>query len=161
LQSGTCNYHTIKQRSLNLILNCLIANIDTVNAICIPAIDIQIKGNDLGKLVAEFVNRRFILADKKLHVGSTSIEDVEFILGSKYSYCLPETEDREDCSVYSKTSDGIMLKGDIVTLLKDVKYLSGNVNYNAHNVCSAVSLSSVYYSANMDTHSFHTYSNYR
>mgnify|MGYP000654560869 CR=1 FL=1 len=98
-----------------------------VQALTIPSIPISLQLPQLGKIVDEFRTRGFLLADQFLNSESTEISGLQFILGTKGGYCLPGTDvvfGHENTSVYVRTPSGIVLKGDIDTLLKDVELLA-------------------------------------
>ena len=91
-----------------------------------PDINVDLNLIGLGKIVSEFSNRGFKLADKFLCKDSNNINNIELILGTKSGYCIPETEvtfGYNNSSLYSVTKYGIMLKGDINEMLDNCPYL--------------------------------------
>ena len=98
----------------------------TIEALCFPFININLKLPGLGNVVRGFQNKGYSLADSFLTSKSTCIDDIDFILGSKSSYCIPDSEvifGKKGKSVYSQTPYGIILKGDIDTLMNDLETL--------------------------------------
>lgn len=97
-----------------------------LTAMTLPSLNINLNLPGLSKITKTFVDKGFQLADNYLLEGNDRISDIDFILGSKSSYCVPETDvlfGRENMSVYSLTPLGVMLKGDINQLLTDVDLL--------------------------------------
>ena len=95
-----------------------------LRAICLPKIDIHLKLDGLKNVARGFEERGYRLADKFL--CQDYIKNVEFILGSVSSHCIPETDvlfGENNDSVYSSTPLGVLLKGDIKKLNNDLKYL--------------------------------------
>ena len=77
--------------------------------------------------VDEFVRKGYHLADEQLVNGTDKIDDICFILGTKFGYCLPETDvifGKEGLSLYSQTPVGIILKGDAHQLMNDLSSLT-------------------------------------
>ena len=67
------------------------------------------------------------MCDKQLMHRKEHISNIEFLLGSKSTFCAPEIEipcGRLETSVYSKTPFGILLEGDVKQLFPDLPYLS-------------------------------------
>ena len=97
-----------------------------IEAICIPSIETTLRLPGLSKIVEAFTNKGFILADKNL--SDDHITNIQFILGSNSAYCLNERQVNfgnsvEEPSTYSMTPAGIMLMGNISTILKNLDYL--------------------------------------
>ena len=110
---------------------------EKISALCIPEIDISLKLPNLNKVVSGFVNKGYNLADKfLLDDRSNEISNINFILGTKSSYVVPDHEILFGCtkqSLYSDTPIGVMLKGDINSLLRDLESLPNLVNSNESN----------------------------
>ena len=67
-----------------------------------------------------------VLADEHLTTDDKFISNIDFILGTGSSYCLPHSEHLfglEGLSLYSQTSLGVLLSGDINQMLVDLPYL--------------------------------------
>ena len=113
-----------KTRSVEVNLN--VGGIQhTINALCLPEIDINLNLPNLSIVIKEFTDRGYDLVDDNL-VGKDKIDNIEFILGVKSAFCLPESEivfGKEGKSVYSSTPAGILLKGDIDQLIGDLPFL--------------------------------------
>ena len=104
---------------------CFGNTIETLYAYIIPSININLNLPNLSKVVKMFTSRGFKLADNKLINYIDNISNLNFILGSKSNYCIPEQDilfGKNNHSVYSQTPIGIMLKGDIPSLLQDLPY---------------------------------------
>ena len=102
-----------------------------LEALCLPKINISLKLPGLTNVVKAFIFKGFNLADSFLEEGGDEISQLDMILGTKGSHCLPETEivyGSNGGSVYSETSLGIVLKGDIQTLLNNVDHLQFKQN---------------------------------
>ena len=81
----------------------------------------------LYNVASQFKQRGYVLADPNLTKSPDKIQPVQIILGVNNSYILPEREivfGHENNSVYSLTPVGIVLKGDINLLLKNVACLN-------------------------------------
>ena len=97
-----------------------------IQAVCIPSIEITLELEGLSKVVAGFTSKGYSLVDDRIKYCKDEISDIQIILGSKSSYCIPESEvtfGNKNQSLYSDTPYGIMLKGDVNTLLNDLPYL--------------------------------------
>ncbi|XP_066947446.1 uncharacterized protein [Macrobrachium rosenbergii] len=107
----------------------------TIKALCIPSINIVLKLPNLRKVVDSFLMQGYKLADESLKNCQDEISDIEFILGCKSSYCIPDSEvlfGERKMSLYSQTPLGIILKGDINQLLHDLEDLP--VNSNSYSI---------------------------
>ncbi|XP_068226482.1 uncharacterized protein [Palaemon carinicauda] len=95
-----------------------------IYALCLPNIDITLNLPKLNRVVNGFLSKGYKLADTRLLDGSEDISDIQLILGSKSSYCIPETEIVfGEKSIYSRTPHGVVLKGATETILHDLPYL--------------------------------------
>ncbi|XP_068227922.1 uncharacterized protein [Palaemon carinicauda] len=95
-----------------------------IYALCLPNINITLNLSKLNRVVNGFLSKGYKLADTRLLDGSEDISDIQLILGSKSSYCIPETEIVfGEKSIYSRTPHGVVLKGAIETILHDLPYL--------------------------------------
>lgn len=98
----------------------------TISAICVPAINISIKLPQLSLLARAFSDKGFLLADESLLDGKDEITNLDFVLGTKFAYCLNFNEVSfglgED-SIYALEDIGVMLLGDLDVLMHNVSYL--------------------------------------
>ncbi|XP_068224897.1 uncharacterized protein [Palaemon carinicauda] len=95
-----------------------------IYALCLPNINITLNLPKLNRVVNGFLSKGYKLADTRLLDGSEDISDIQLILGSKSSYCIPETEIVfGEKSIYSRTPHGVVLKGATETILHDLPYL--------------------------------------
>ena len=79
----------------------------------------------MSDVVQSFKHKNYKLADEFLE-SDDFISDIEFILGSVSFYCIPSNDvvfGESNCSVISKTPIGILLRGEISRLKKDINYL--------------------------------------
>ena len=123
--NGSQRYNT-KMVKLNLKIG--VENY-SLNAICIPKINVELELNmsSLHSIVDKFQEKGYTLADN--YLTEFDIDNVGLILGSKSSYCIPEKEivfGKNNNSIFSVTPHGVLLKGDIDLMLKDLEYLEGN-----------------------------------
>ena len=98
----------------------------TLQVFCIPSLNINLQLPGLSGVVRGFQEKGYVLADKFLTDTSNCIDNVDLILGTESTYCMPDHDivfGAEGKSVYSETPHGIILKGDIGTLLKDLHFL--------------------------------------
>ena len=104
--------------------------VQVMEALCIPALKINLNLPNLSVVVEGFKQKGYQLADDYLAQSSDSINKIQFILGSKNAYCLPDKDviyGRNGKSVYSDTSLGIMLKGDIQQIIDDLNFLPSQI----------------------------------
>ena len=105
---------------------CLGKTFYEISALCLPEIDISLDLPKLQSVVTGFIDKGYTLADSNLVNCVDKISGVDFILGTKSGYCLPESEKlfgQDSLSIYSETSIGILLKGDIFTLNNNIEFL--------------------------------------
>ena len=108
----------------------------TLQALCLPSINIALKLPSLANVVNNLKRKGYELADKRLNENSEAISDIGLILGTKSSFCLPENDVVFGCdetSVYARTPVGVMLKGDVNKLNRDVNTLP---SIQSHGVVS-------------------------
>ena len=114
-------------------------NISKIKALCLPSIDIRLSLPNLPNIVEIFKSKGYVLADR--FIGNNEIlSDIEIIIGSKSGHVIPETEitfGLNNESVYSNTHAGVLLKGEVNSLLQDLHYL------DCKTESSSVSLMSV------------------
>ena len=97
-----------------------------VQAIFLPQINIKMDIPGLGRVVKAFKDKGYTLADKYLRETDNEIKGIDFILGTTNGYCLPQREvafGRDNMSVLSHSSIGIMLTGDVDQYLRDLPWL--------------------------------------
>ena len=100
--------------------------VKSLHALCLPSININLKLPCLGQIVQGFTERGYVLADEHLTTDDKFISNIDFILRTGSSYCLPHSEHLfglEGLSLYSQTSLGVLLSGDINQMLVDLPYL--------------------------------------
>ena len=106
-----------------------------IPAIAIPDIKMNLKLPSLGVVVKGFLNKNDTLADCKLKVTSDSLNTIELILGSDYSYLLPCREvlfgKSNDCS-YIESAIGVMFAGELSKISRNTKFLTPKMN-----ICNA------------------------
>ena len=93
----------------------------------IPNLNFKMYNPYLFTVASQFKQRGHVLADPNLLKSPDNMQHVQIILGVKDSYILPEREvvfghDRN--SVYSVTPVGVVLKGDINLISKNVACIS-------------------------------------
>ena len=123
--NGINSTQSYRSKLVNVPLS-LNGKIHNVEALCIPSINVDLKIDGLGKVVSEFTSRGYELADSFLTNRSSTIDNIQFILGTKGGYCLPERETSfgiDNFSVFSYTSCGVLLRGDIEQMLRDIDHL--------------------------------------
>ena len=110
-----------------------------IRALCLPSIDISLSLPKLPNIVEIFKSKGYVIADK--FIGENEIlSDIKIIIGSKSAHVIPETEitfGLNNESIYSNTHAGILLKGEVNSLLRDLHYLDSKSGF------SGVSLTSV------------------
>jgi hypothetical protein len=97
-----------------------------IPAIVLPEIKTKLNIEGLGKIVTSFRDKGLMLADSYLTGDSDEINDIEIIMGSNYSHLLPENQTtfgKFNDSVYSNTSVGVLLMGDIDNMKRNLDYL--------------------------------------
>ena len=108
-------------------------------ATTIPSFEINLDLPGLSRIVKSFKNKGYVLCDSLLEESKDSIECVQMILGTSFGFCIPETEvlfGKDERSIFSWTEFGIMLKGDVSQLIKDLDYLPPAHAYSSVAVCS-------------------------
>lgn len=123
-----------------------------IDAITLPNINISLFLPGLGQVVSTFINKGYNLADDNLSADVDTIDNIDLILGidSFRLFCDKRISfGPNKLSVYSQTSFGIMLSGNVEQMLEDIKYLP--------NLDSDCSESSVLDSANTNITSLLSY----
>lgn len=118
--------------------------VETINAICVPEININLNVPLIGILVDKLTSKGCILADKLLSKESIKISDIQLVLGADYAYCNPiktEVFGRNHDSTLLISPNGIMIEGNVDKLINDVEYFEiGCVesrNITSYSVCSS------------------------
>ena len=97
-----------------------------IQALCLPSINIKLSLPNLGKVVRGFQERGYVLADEYLKENDSVIDGIDFILGTRSGFCLPQQDHafgKGGFSLYSDTSAGVLVHGNIDQIIKDLPYL--------------------------------------
>ena len=95
-----------------------------ITAPVVPSININLKLPLLGRVVDAMESQGFCLADKLLNNQSSSLEDIDLLLGTDFSYCLPISEMQlgsMNPSLYLESHAGILLSGNLELMLNNLK----------------------------------------
>ena len=116
-----------------------------VHAFCLPSIDMSLQLPGLVDVVSGFVSKGYKLADCRLLNFADRIDNIQLILGSESMHCIPEKEvifGKLNDSIYSDTSLGILLKGDINKLKSNLRFLKpcSSIKSNAQHMLKAVNV---------------------
>lgn len=114
-----------KTKEVSVPLN-LRNGVQSVNAICVPAIRTSITIPGLSKIVQTFRDKNYFLADQYLSEMSDSISNLKIILGTNDSHILTENHFKfghKIPSIYSETSEGVLLFGNAQRILDNLSYL--------------------------------------
>jgi len=113
-----------------------------VLAICVPKINTRLKLPGLAAVAKGYNNAGFDLADKKL-LNSDVIENLDLVLGSGSSFCLPtETVTLGSSSSCLKTPLGLILMGPICMLKNNLNQMNDSCKFEAENVNIAMNINS-------------------
>ena len=120
-------------------------NIYHVNAICVPNLSIKLELPEIGRVVHLLNILKYDVADTKLNSKSESISDIQFILGSEYSYVLPVCT--KIVKPYGKsslleTSHGVMVEGNLSQLCEDLMAVC-NSDCVEEGVCGTAHIASI------------------
>jgi len=129
-----------KTKIVEVELN-LNGKITTLQAICVPTIRTNLKISQLGRIVREFKNKGYTLADEFLDGNSSQVSDLSFVLGTNDAATLLETQrcfGHSNRSVFSETCIGVMLMGNSMRIMENLHSLPDN--YTSHNICKVSSL---------------------
>ena len=121
------------------------SNIYPIYAFCLPSIDMSLQLPGLVDVVSGFVSKGYKLADRRLLNSADRIDNIQLILGSESMHCIPEKEvvfGKLNDSIYSDTSLGILLKGDINKLKSNLRFLKpcSSIKSNAQHMLKAVNV---------------------
>ena len=145
-------------REINLTLNGFntSANFDTyvvevklkigdethcIEVMCVPCISTKLLLPGLSIVAKTIVKKGYKLADEMLVSGDT-IADLDMVLGVNALYCLPESNVPFGLKgMYSETSIGMMLFGDLKNLAENLDYLPSvdddqNFSYRPNEISS-------------------------
>lgn len=90
-----------------------------LTALVLPSISTKLDLPRLGEVVEIFKRRGYKLADKDLSYKSQIVDNFDFILGTKSTFCLPDTDVLfGEESVFSVSPVGVLLKGEIDQIIK-------------------------------------------
>ena len=95
-----------------------------IEAICVPDISTKLKLPGLSDITRAFSDKGYKFADEYIYSPDDSIDNIEMILGSNFSYCIPETNIcfGSQC-IYSDTPAGVMLVGSLNKLSMNIDKL--------------------------------------
>ena len=111
----------------------------SIKAVCVPEISINLKLPNLSRIVEQFTSKGYIMADKKLYEEVDSITNIDLILGTKSAYCVKGSDKSfgiNETSIYTETSFGVMLIGDVNDLLKNLPQLPECASYEEAKCCT-------------------------
>ncbi|XP_068245280.1 uncharacterized protein [Palaemon carinicauda] len=94
-----------------------------VEALCVPYININLKLPNLFRVASHFSAKGYTLADKQLLNNGDELNSIDFILGTNSAHCTMASTVRfgqDSPSVYFQTSFGVMLLGNVDTMLKNL-----------------------------------------
>ena len=118
----------------------------TIQAVCVPDINIKLKLQGLNDLVSKFISCNIQLADKYLlEVNHDEcVDNVHLILGADYGYLLNENNrlfsENAACNCY-ETPLGVVISGNIDEISKNISFLSPpHIENTVPPKCEAVSL---------------------
>ncbi|XP_068219223.1 LOW QUALITY PROTEIN: uncharacterized protein [Palaemon carinicauda] len=97
-----------------------------VEALCVPYININLKLPNLFRVASHFSAKGYTLADKQLLNNGDELNSIDFILGTNSAHCTMASTVRfgqDSPSVYFQTSFGVMLLGNVDTMLKNLHCL--------------------------------------
>ena len=97
-----------------------------IRAITVPHIRTKIFLPGLSKVVEQFVNKGYVMADQMLGSSGEIIENLDFILGNSEAQIMPQTDFSfgvHPFSTCSRTDFGVMLSGSVSRLLRNLPSL--------------------------------------
>lgn len=106
-------------------------SVHNLRAIVVPEIKTKLKICGLGGIVSSFRSKKYELADSDLSDSSDSIDNISFVLGSNDTHILKETQlefGGPVPSVYSVTSEGVLLMGSSNLMLSNLSCLKDNTD---------------------------------
>lgn len=107
----------------------------TVSAIVVPEIKIKLELPLLGIVVEGFSNKGYTFADALLNKDTQEISNIDFLLGSDAAHCLLSKDilfGESNPSIFIESHIGIMLVGNVKSLLHNLPYLpaSSDLDYS-------------------------------
>ena len=138
-------------------------SVHKIEAITIPNITVSMKISCLGDIVKVFQDNKLPLADSFLSPHENEINNLQFILGTKGAYCLPESDvviGQDVKSVYSNTPSGILLRGDAAQLLSNIS-MHFHSNMKPLHSCASVCADNLKYSVPSQSNTFNVMSDGR
>lgn len=102
-------------------------SVHTIRAIVIPKIRTQLHVRGLGKIVANFRAKNYVIPNSDLSAFSDEINNISFVLGTNDAHVLRETQvmfGEPVPSVFSVTGEGVLLFGNSKRMLTNLNYLS-------------------------------------
>ena len=109
--------------------------LETVQAVCIPAINIRLELPGLSRLVKNIKSQGHKLADIFFNYDLDYIAGIEFVLGSGSAHILIDQQigfgPRKD-AIVAKTDIGLMLHGNVNNLYANLNYLPKPSMQNSH-----------------------------
>ena len=119
-----------------------------IHAILVPSINSSLSLPGLSTVVKTFKDKGYYLADKYLlNNDCDEICNFDLLLGMSANYCLPEETvlfGKKELSTYSDTPIGIMLMGNIATLMRNLVDLP-SIKDNSINFQTSISEDAVLY----------------
>lgn len=94
-----------------------------IHAVVIPNLEICLNNPNIKRIAKEFKNKGHKLADESLLQLVNDDISIDLLLGSESSYLIPEKDIlfANNQSVFSETPYGVLIKGDINKILKNIK----------------------------------------
>ena len=99
-----------------------------ITAPVVPNLNINLKLPLLGSVVDVMQSKGFVLADKLLTNQSSSLDNIDLLLGTDFSHCLPICEvllGSLNPSLYLESHAGVLLSGNLDLLLDNLKGSEG------------------------------------
>ena len=112
--------------------------IQTIQAWCVPSIQINLDLPNLNIIVKEFTKKGYNLADKELLNGADVINDLDLVLGTNFAYCILSNSvsfGSPKPSVYLNSSIGVIILGKIDEMLNNLEMLPYNCSDNKGQTC--------------------------
>lgn len=98
-----------------------------INAIAVPAIDINVRISNLSSIVNNFTAKGYLLADEQLGHSGSGLSAFDMVMGPDATRLLrPNTfvlGPGPDHSVFLRSELGVLLLGETSSLLRNLKYL--------------------------------------
>ena len=130
---NACQEYVTNLVKANLVNN---SNECEIQTICVPEIKTKFYLPGLGKVVKEFQNKGYKLADLMLSVNHEIIDQIDIIMGSGEDYFIPQETiifGGAKPSSYSKTPFGVIMSGSIDRMIENLNELPTYINSDLHN----------------------------